>query len=106
MRPPGAALIMPSLQDAAAKLQNGQIGEAARICKAVLKTDGRNGQALFILALTEVQRGRFRQADELLGRVVDLEPSAALAWANRGNVRIALKDFDGATSRASLNSGH
>jgi len=98
MRPRGPALIMPNLQDAVAKLQNGQIGEAARICKALLKTDGRNGQALFVLALTEVQRGRFRQADELLGRVVDLEPNAALAWANRGNVRIALKEFDGAVA--------
>src|SRR5215469_18246905 len=87
---------MPSLQDAVAHLQDGRVADAARICKTVLKMDRRNEQALFVLALTEMQRRRFREADELLGKVVALNPNAALAWANRGNTRIALKDFAGA----------
>jgi predicted O-linked N-acetylglucosamine transferase (SPINDLY family) len=86
------------LQDAVADFQNGRVVEAARTCKAILKSDDRNGDALFILALTEIKRQRFRQADQLLGRVIALNPEAALAWAHRGNARIALKDFDGAVA--------
>src|ERR1700680_1923234 len=89
-------MIAARLQDAIADLQNGRVADAARICKSILKTDSKNQDALFILALTEVQRKRFRQADHLLGKVIEVNPSAAIAWANRGNARIALMDFEGA----------
>lgn len=79
-----------------AALRNGRVGEAVRLCKAALDADGKNRDALFIFALAEMERQRYRRADELLGRLVALEPNAAIAWAHRGNARIALGDFDGA----------
>lgn len=86
------------LDDAIAQLRNGRIAEAARICKSLLKADRGNQDALYILAVAEMQNQRFHEADELLARLLALNPKIALAWANRGNARIALKDPEGAVA--------
>jgi thioredoxin-like negative regulator of GroEL len=83
------SIVARKLQHAITDLQNGRFADAARICKSILNTDGRNQDALFILALTELQRQRFRQADQLLGKVLELNPRAAIAAVRASRSRIS-----------------
>ncbi|MGC5196903.1 tetratricopeptide repeat protein [Aphanothece microscopica] len=53
-------------------------------------------QRLFEQALATSREGRFAEALPLWDRVVALAPEDAAAWSNRGNVRLALGDPEGA----------
>lgn len=51
---------------------------------------------LFQQALADSREGRFADALPLWDRVLELDPQQAPAWSNRGNVRLALGDAEGA----------
>lgn len=51
---------------------------------------------LFERALADSREGRFGEALALWDQVLELDPDEAPAWSNRGNVRLALGDAEGA----------
>ena len=51
---------------------------------------------LFEKALYDSKNGFFEEALEDWNQFLELFPEEPLAWSNRGNVRFALRDFEGA----------
>jgi protein O-GlcNAc transferase len=78
------------IEKAIALFQAGNPAAAARACRAALRRDKRNVAALFVLALTQMQQGRYEEAEAQFAKATALDPSAAAIWANRGNNQISL----------------
>jgi protein O-GlcNAc transferase len=79
---------------AVALFQNGDAAAAARACKAILRRDGRNAAAFYLLALTAVQQGDCAAAERVFEKATVLDPGTAEIWASRGNNLIAMRLFD------------
>src|SRR5438046_6544 len=71
--------------------QSGQLGEAERLYKSVLASHPNHFEALHYLGLLEAQRGRFEDADRLMGRSLKVNDRAVEAYANHARVLNALK---------------
>ena len=69
---------------------------AAPIVAATSAPEDRRLQRSFEEALAASREGRFGDALPLWNQVLELAPEDAAAWSNRGNVRLALGDPEGA----------
>jgi protein O-GlcNAc transferase len=78
------------IEKAIALFQAGNPAAAAQACRAALRRDERNVAALFVLALTQMQQGKYDEAERQFAKATALDPSAAEMWANRGNNQISL----------------
>jgi predicted O-linked N-acetylglucosamine transferase (SPINDLY family) len=90
MQGPGSG----DIEKALALFRLGNAPAAAQACRAVLRRDGRNVAALYLLALTATQQGNSAEAERIFAKVTKLEPNSAEIWANRGNNLIAMSMFD------------
>ena len=63
---------------------NGNIKEAERTCRAILKRQPTAHAALHLLAMTEKRRGKFKQAIRTFNKALRLAPSTAMYWNNLG----------------------
>jgi protein O-GlcNAc transferase len=84
----------PDIEKAIALFQAGNPAAAAQACRAALRRDQRNVGALFVLALTQMQQGKYEEAERHFAKATALDPSAAEIWANRGNNQISLGRSD------------
>jgi protein O-GlcNAc transferase len=78
------------IEKAIALFEAGNPAGAAQACRAALRRDRRNVAALFVLALTQMQQGKYEEAEAQFAKATALDPSAAEIWANRGNNQISL----------------
>lgn len=69
---------------ALAQHQKGQLAEAERLYRSVLKRDPNNAECLHLLGVIHFQRGRFDEAVKLIQRAVSVAPSFAAAHYNLG----------------------
>src|SRR6267154_3386909 len=75
-RMPGAAGQVPQLfAQASAFHQNGQLREAATLCRQILSTQPKNSNVLHLLGLITAQEGDYRGAAQLLTEAVEANPS-------------------------------
>ena len=74
----------------------GDAGPAALPEPAAPRRAGSDLPRLFEQALSASRDGRFGDALPLWEQVLELAPEDAAAWSNRGNVRLALGDAEGA----------
>jgi protein O-GlcNAc transferase len=81
-------------EKAIALFKAGNAAGAAQACRAALLLDGRNVDALFLLALTQMQQCNFEEAECQFAKATEFDPAAAEIWANRGNNQIALGRAD------------
>jgi predicted O-linked N-acetylglucosamine transferase (SPINDLY family) len=71
--------------------QSGQLSEAERVYKSVLKAQPNHFEALHFQGLLEAQRGNFAEADRLMRRSLKVNGKVADAHANHARVLNALK---------------
>lgn len=64
--------------------QQGKLDLAASRCNLVLKTDPQHFDALHFLAVLRALQGRPSKALELIDAALEIVPSSASAWSNRG----------------------
>ena len=82
------------IEQAVTLFRSGNAAAAAQACKDVLRRDGRNVAALYLLALTAMQQRDCAEAECVFAKVTKLEPNSAEIWANRGNNLVAMNMFD------------
>jgi Flp pilus assembly protein TadD len=68
----------------------GNAADAARVCKSILHRNSQDVAALYLLALTAMQRQDSAAAERIFTKVTKLEPNSAEIWANRGNNLIVI----------------
>lgn len=92
--------LLPLLLAALLVLCGAPIGAAVAVPPALAAASApapsRSLAADFERALSASREGRFGDALPLWDQVLELAPSDAAAWSNRGNVRLALGDAEGA----------
>src|SRR4051812_9458925 len=74
----------PALQQAIRFHQAGQLEQAAGIYRDILGCAPTHLEALQLLGVLELQRGRFEHAIESLRRAVEVNSASADAWRNLG----------------------
>jgi len=67
-------------------VKKGQIGEAEKIYKQILKDDPKNVDALRLLALLVTKGGAVDQGIMILTKCTEIAPDYALAWGNLANM--------------------
>jgi len=67
-------------------VRKGQIGEAEKIYKQILKDDPKNVDALRLLALLVTKGGSVDQGIMILTKCTEIAPDYALAWGNLANM--------------------
>ena len=89
------ALNLPeALQRAFAAHQAGNLAEAERICKLVIRAIPSQFDALHLLGVLEAERGHNDEAYRLISRALNVNPRSAEALNNRANVLSNLKRYD------------
>ena len=71
--------------------QAGNLSEAMRLYRQVLRFNPRNFQALSSLAMGHFQTGQFEEAARLFGEAAAIDPASFDVWYNRGCAFTALK---------------
>jgi protein O-GlcNAc transferase len=85
------------LQNAMRAYQAGNLGEAARLYNEVLRSNPAHAGALQMLGFLHFQREEFAQAEQVMARVLAIEPKSPDALYNRGCALQALgRDKDAA----------
>src|SRR5580700_8728087 len=91
----------PLIMEAIARHQQGQIDEAAAIYERVLAQRPHNFDALHLLGVVALQRGRFVEAQRLINRALDfnaMEPAAVgnlgISYMRNGQMDLALHWFE------------
>ena len=77
----------------------GDLGQAEQIYRRILGANSRHPDALHYLGVIGLQKGRFEDAAELIGKAIELRPEYLDALANLGNVLQALGRYDEAVAR-------
>jgi protein O-GlcNAc transferase len=85
-------------QDALAMHQRGQLGEAERLYREVLKLDADDFDAVHLLGVISVQRGQFIEGEQLIAQALEIDPNEPNALNNRGIALAELKRFDEAVA--------
>jgi predicted O-linked N-acetylglucosamine transferase (SPINDLY family) len=85
---------LESLQQAMAAHQRGDLVEAGRLYKVVLRKIPDHFDALHLLGLVEAQRGRHDKADQLIRHALRVNANAPEVHANLGNVQRELGQLD------------
>ena len=92
--------LLPLLLAALLVMCGAPVGAAVAVPPALAAASApappRSLAAAFERALSASREGRFGDALPLWDQVLELAPSDAAAWSNRGNVRLALGDAEGA----------
>jgi tetratricopeptide (TPR) repeat protein len=92
--------LLPLLLAALLVMCGAPVGAAVAVPPALAAASApappRSLPAAFERALSASREGRFGDALPLWDQVLELAPSDAAAWSNRGNVRLALGDAEGA----------
>jgi len=86
------------LQNALALHQRGQLAEAERIYREILKLDPGDFDATHLLGVVFVQRGQLAEGERLIARAIELDPNEPNAPYNRGGVLVDLQRFDEASA--------
>jgi len=76
---------------AVSALNNRDLGMAETLFKQVLKSNARHAPALNLLAVVLMSGGRFADAEPLIAKAVQLDPSSDVSWYNYGLVSKQLK---------------
>ena len=84
------AFALPSLQNAIALHQLGQIGQAEAVYRQLLQIDSKNADALHLLGVVALQTGQNRGAVKLIGKAIEINSSIASYYFSQGN---ALKEL-------------
>ena len=79
------------LQNAMRMHQAGNVAEAMRLYRQVLRFNPRDFQALSSLAMGHFQSGEFEEAARLFGEAAAINPASSDVWYNRGCAFMALK---------------
>ena len=77
----------------------GDLGQAEQIYRSILGVSSRHPDALHYLGVIGLQKGRFEDAAELIGKAIQFRPEYIEALANLGNVLQALGRYDEAAAR-------
>jgi protein O-GlcNAc transferase len=83
-------------QSALSMHQDGQLGEAERLYREVLKLDADDFDAIHLLGVIFVQRGQFVEGERLITQALEIDPSEPSALNNRGIALAELKRFEDA----------
>src|SRR5687767_6417788 len=75
-----------TLQQAVSAHQRGDLTEAKRLYRVVLRKQPRHFDALHLLGMVEAQRGRPDRAKELLDQAIKIDGTSAEVFSNLGNV--------------------
>jgi predicted O-linked N-acetylglucosamine transferase (SPINDLY family) len=81
-------------QSAVRAHQGGNLPEAARLCREVLKTNPKQFHALYLLGIVYSQLGQAQEAERLIGEAVKVNPRSPDAFYNRGCMLQRLNRFD------------
>lgn len=73
---------------------SGNYEEAAKSYQAALKLDVSYSDAAIYAALTDLQRGNFRDPDELIAQALKYAPDKELAWKVMGKVSVKLDSLE------------
>lgn len=82
-----------ALQRARQLQQRGNTTEAAELCRAILKVTPARFEALYLLAILELQAGRAPTAASLLEEALELRPDFAPGFVSLGNVLHSLGNY-------------
>ena len=74
--------------------QRGQLAEAERLYREIIKLDADDFDATHLLGVIFVQRGRFAEGEQLIARALEIDPNEPSALNNRGIALYELKRFD------------
>jgi protein O-GlcNAc transferase len=85
-------------QNALAMHQRGQLAEAERYYREILKLDADDFDAVHLLGVIFVQRGQFVEGEQLIARALEIDPNEPNALNNRGIALAELKRFDEAVA--------
>ena len=88
------ASIIAMLNRALAAHQAGNLVEAEHIYNLIIAHDGKQFDALHMLAVLHAQRGNLDAADRFFQNAAEIKPDYAPCHYNRGNVLIELKQFE------------
>jgi tetratricopeptide (TPR) repeat protein len=91
-----AAALEAGIEQARQMLQQGAFGRAGATVEALLASDPRNVDLLYLLAVAQRYVGRAVAAKQTLERLLEIEPEHARAWQEMGHGRRAAGDPDGA----------
>ena len=93
-----ASKVHPSIQEAIALHQKGQLGQAESIYVQLLEIDPRNADALHLLGVIAYQTGNHKSAVDMIDIAIEINPNVASCYSNRGNALKGLKQFDAAVA--------
>lgn len=91
--------IQQALQRALQCHGTGDLGQAEQIYRHILGVNSQHPDALHYLGVIGLQKGRFEDAAELIGKAIEFRPEYLDALANLGNVMQALGRYDEAVAR-------
>jgi chemotaxis protein methyltransferase WspC len=91
--PPPAPLAAPALEQAEGLANSGRLAEAQRICAEYLKTHAICPKGFFLLAVIAIAQGNRGQAEELLGKVIYLDPRHVEAMVHLAHLAEARGDL-------------
>src|SRR5262249_5348429 len=86
--------LLATLRQAAALQQSGDLKEARRLLKLVLRKRPGQFEALHLMGLIEAQRGNQQKAEDFLSDAVAANPGSPEANANLGNIQRHLGKFE------------
>ncbi|HVE23022.1 MAG TPA: tetratricopeptide repeat protein [Acidocella sp.] len=78
--------------------QAGQLAEAERFYREVLKLDARHADARHLLGVIADQAGKHQEAVEIISKAIQIDPTAAIYHASLGNALQKLGQLDGAAA--------
>jgi protein O-GlcNAc transferase len=93
-------------QSALTEHQRGQLAEAERLYRDVLKLDADDFDATHLLGVIFVQRGQFVEGERLIAAALKIDPSEPSALNNRGIALYELKRFEEAIASFDKAIGH
>jgi tetratricopeptide (TPR) repeat protein len=93
---PALAKQRAQLQQAAALYQRGRLAEAQAVYHEVLKTQPNHSDALHMLGVIAAQTRNPKNAVDLIGRAIEIDPNNALAHFNKGSALYQLRQLDAA----------
>lgn len=89
---------LPTLKDAIALHQKGELDKAELIYRLFLQIDPRDSDALHLLGVVATQKGDFQGAIDLICQAIENNKNVASYHSNLGNARQELKQFSAAVA--------
>ena len=89
---------LPTLKDAIALHQKGELDKAELIYRLFLQIDPRDSDALHLLGVVATQKGDFQGAIDLICQAIENNNNVASYHSNLGNARQELKQFSAAVA--------